>query len=213
MADPAPTKEEPKDIKPEDKGNPAPAKNEELEKAQLRIAELNEENKQRRQAEKDLKAKADRFEKAFKIASGKDDESPDPVAMEKAKTSEKFSTLLLKAAFVNLAAKEMHDAEMAFSAVSGKLKDIKVDVETGEVDTEALAKKVADLKVKSPFLFITTPAGGAPPPKPNQGGHPGTSGTAFAQWKTLNADPARKMEAADFYAKNKPAIQATWPKG
>lgn len=185
---------------------------EKLSSAEARIKELNAESEKRRKANKQLEEDAARKQKALDILAGKEGTETDPAELAKKATENKFRRLALKAAFVDLSAKEMHDSSFAFSAVERELADVKVDLETGEVDKEAITAKLTEMRTTRPFLFVaksTSSSTSNPPPKgnPDGGGQPKGS-SAKEKWNELRADPMRQHEAAEFWAKNRVAILA-----
>lgn len=185
---------------------------EKLVTAEARIKELNAENEKRRKVNKELEASDARKQKALDILAGKEGAETDPAALAKKASDDKFRRLALKATFIDVAAKEMHDASFAFGALEREFADIAVDVETGDVDKEAVAAKVADIKAKRPFLFIqeqttTTQTKPAPKGSPDGGGQP-KGGSARDKWNELRTDPLRQAEATKFYMENKVAILA-----
>lgn len=185
---------------------------EKLAAADARIKELNAENEKRRKTNKQLEEDAVRKQKALDILAGKEGTETDPAELAKKATESKFRRLALKAAFVDLSAKEMHDASFAFSAVERELADVKVDLESGDVDKEAITAKLTEMRTSRPFLFVAkgTQQGTQPPPpkgNPDGGGQP-KGGSPRDKWNELKADPVRQNEAAEFWAKNRVAILA-----
>lgn len=183
--------------------------------AKKQIAELNKENEARRKSEKELKARLEKLDKVAAILTGKE-ETPDPAELVKEQTETRVRDAYLKASFVGVAAREMHDADFVFDALKGDLADVKVDTKTGKVDTEAVKVKLAELKKAKPFLFViqTSQNNGTQQPA----GHPDGNGqprgsNPYQTWKDLQAAPGRQSEAAKYYAENKAAIFANMPKG
>lgn len=210
----------PEAVKPEEKKvetpeTPKPPASD--DSAEKRIKELNEENKKHRLEAKEAKEKAARAERAFNILSGKpENETPDPVALEKAKSDNKVRRAYLKASFVTETAAVMHDASFAFDAMERQFADVKVDLDTGEVDSTALKSKLIDVKKTHGFLFKPEGGGGGGPtnpPKnaPDGGGVSAGAATAYRDWVNLKA-AGRLSEAQEHYNKNKAAILAGWPK-
>lgn len=202
---------------PKQTDNTAPSKTAaelaaELEAANKRISELNEESKKHRLEAKELGTKVERFDKVLKALTGKD-EPPDPVAVEKARADQRIRKAYLKAATVSAVAGEAHNPEFLFDAMESKLAEVKVDLDTGEVDSAGI-KAVAE-KFKATHGFLFKPAGGGPnttqPPKsqPDGNGQP-AGGNPYKTWRELSTkNPA---QAQEFYEKNRAAIMAHAPK-
>lgn len=202
--------------KPTENSTPPPADltklAEELKTAQERIAELNKENQKHRLSRKEVEDLAARQKKALELLTGKSDETPDPAELQKKATDEKVRRAYLKAAFVAEAAKNMHDADFAFDAMSRELSDVQVNLDTGEVDKTAIRTKLEDVKKARPFLFVSNNSSGnntprPPPGNPDGNGQP-AGGNPYQQWLTMKADPLRAGEAQEFYSKNRAAILA-----
>lgn len=209
-------KGDPKQDKREEKKDPPPEKKEGEEtvdelKAKLKAA--NEEAKKFRQEGKTAKEKAERLEKAWKIANGEDPDKVDPEKLEKQKSDGKMRKLMLKSAFVSVAASDMHDAEHSFDSVMDELTDVEVDLESGKVDRSKIKDKLADLKKARPYLFRAEsdlkdkkkdPKGQKEDGQPTDGENP------FTKWQNLFKKD--KAAATKFYQENKAAITANWPK-
>ena len=176
-------------------------------------AKLNKENEARRKENKELKEKSDRLQRAWDVAMGKDKEVPDAAALLAKQTDNRIRRSELKAAFVSVAAAEMHDAEFAFGAVESSLGEIKVDLEAGLVDRDALKEKLGELKKTRPFLFRDTKSTTTDTTKKDVKNPPDNSGNAnggdnpYRQWKQLQ-DTGRVKEAQEYYLKNSKEIFA-----
>jgi hypothetical protein len=202
------------EVKPEVIVPPAPAPTaDQLAELLKQNNELKEENKKRRLHEKETAATNERVTKALALLTGKTDDV-DPVKLKEDQSNAKIRRAYLKAEFV-VEAKEMHDASFAFAALESELKDVKVDIDTGEVDRTALKSVLGEVKKKSPFLFAT-PGAPTPPVKPAgnpDGGQPtGAAGSPFQKWVDLKQQPGRAAEAQKFYSDNRLDIMATMPK-
>lgn len=173
----------------------------------------NEEAKKHRLEAKASKSEKEKFERAWKIANGEEAEAPDPVKLEKEKTSNQMRKLYLKSAFVSEAAKDMHDADFSFDAVANEFSDVEVDIATGKVDKAALKTKVAELKKARPFLFAPVndplqkkkePAGQA------DNGVPAAGGSMWMKWQEMQKTD--RDAATKFYKENRKAIGESMPK-
>lgn len=185
----------------------------ELEKLKSSLHDSNEEAKKFRLEGKGHKEKADRFEKAFKIATGKEDE-PDPAKMEKEKLDSRMRKLMVKSAFVSAAAGDMHDAEHSFDSVVDDLGDIEVDIEKGTVDRKVIKERLEELKKNRPYLFKQKIDPAKKDPKAPAGqkeeGTPSDNENPYTKWQGLFAKD--KKAATEFYKKNRDAIAANMPK-
>lgn len=224
---PDPTKD-PKDgvIPPEDKTKetsavppkkdeaaPEAVSKEEFEKVKSALAKANKEAEKSRLA---LKEQQEKVNKLF--SNGKDDENLTPeVAAQRLKDAEKKNErILLKSAFIARVAKDAVDPEAAFEIASKKLGSIKVDLNAESVDGEALDAAVAEFRESHKYFFTASggePNKGNPPNKtaPDGNGQPNTA-NPYGEWQKL-LKSNRGVEAQQFFAKNKTAIYANWPKG
>ena len=183
-----------------------------------RIKELNEESKKHRLRAKELEEENSRYKKAFEIINGKGNEQPDPVKLEKENADKRIRDAYLKAAFVGVAAKDMHDADFAFDAIKKELGDVEVDLDSGMVNKEALNTKVAELKKSKPFLFIEATFGETPTARPAVATQPApkgrpdgngipNNGNPYQVWQELKKS-GRTAEAQSYWNQNRAAIMA-----
>lgn len=207
--DPKQEKKEEVKVVPPEKKEPEDT----VDELKLKLKAANDEAKKFRLEGKTSKEKADRLEKAWKIANGEDPDKVDPDKLEKQRTDGKMRKLLLKSSFVSVAAAEMHDADHSFDAVLEELGDVEVDIENGKVDKKKIKDKLDELKKARPYLFRTKSDLKETKPDPKgqkEDGMPTDGENPHTKWQNLWRKD--RKAATKYYQENKEAIIANTPK-
>ena len=193
----------------DDKNKPEVVSKEEFEKTKAALAKAN------REAEKHRLELKETREKLGKLFGGEDKDLTPEQAQARIKEAEaKNARILLKSAFISRVAKDAVDPDAAFEIASKKLGGVKVDLANESVDGDALDAAVAEFRESHSYFFAATKGNnGSPPnkPAPDGNGQPNTK-NPYGEWQAL-LKTNRGKEAQEFFAKNKTAIYANWPKG
>lgn len=178
-------------------------------KLQANLKKARAENAKRRVKEKETQEENDRLKKALGILQGKKEGDIDPLEKAKAETDGKLRRSILKGS-VAILGKDAHNPGMLLSAFQSKFKDVEVDIDTEEVDEDAVKEVIAGIKKENPWMFQS--AEGDKGAEKNKGGKRAPdSGRPIggvdhkAEWNKLKSENRHK-EAQKYYAENKAAI-------
>lgn len=186
------------------------------------ISRLKTESKKHRLAAKTAKAElaaanAEKDRVIAALGNKGEQNKPDPVAEIKKSSDAKMRNAFLKAAVAANVGADAHDPAAVYLLASKKLGDVEVDLDTEEVDGDALSEVLDEMREKQPFLFKKAEAAeGGEEKKPTtnkvrtgklppDAGH-GTRGANHYQQYQQLVQQNRAGEAQAYYQANRAAI-------